>query len=70
MEENKKHGGAREGAGREKAFEEVKPYQIKTTGEKRDKIKALLKEINSIEKNTNDEIIIKALEFYLEARKE
>lgn len=69
MEENKKRGGAREGAGREKAFEEVKPYQIKTTGEKRDKIKALLKKINSIEKNTNDEIVIKALEFYLDNQK-
>lgn len=67
MEEKKENrGGAREGAGREKSFDEVKPYQIKTTEEKREKIKSLLKQINSLEKNTNDEIILKALEFYLE----
>ncbi len=65
MEENKKRGGAREGSGREKAFEEVKLYQIKTNEDKRKKIKSLIKEINAIEKNTNDEIVIKALEFYL-----
>ncbi len=66
MEEKKENrGGAREGSGREKAFEEVKLYQIKTTDDKRKKVKSLLKKINALEKNTNDEIIIKALEFYL-----